>query len=89
MAASRSASAPRTSRSEGSGSRWYQPNSSEGLPLQIPSQCCRLPVTISSLILIVYNRARLSRSALVITDTELKLIAAAAMIGLSRMPKIG
>lgn len=31
----------------------------------------------------------LSRSALVITDTELKLIAAAAIIGLSKIPNIG
>jgi hypothetical protein len=36
-----------------------------------------------------YNFALLSRSAFVITDTELKLIAAAAMIGLSRMPNLG
>ena len=32
---------------------------------------------------------RLSRNALAITDTELKLIAAAAMIGLSRIPNQG
>jgi hypothetical protein len=36
-----------------------------------------------------YNRARRRRRALPITDTELKLIAAAAIIGLSRMPKNG
>ncbi len=34
-------------------------------------------------------RAPRNRSALAITDTELKLIAAAAIIGLSRMPKKG
>src|SRR5882724_10757213 len=33
--------------------------------------------------------ARLKRSALPTTDTELKLMAAVAMIGLSRMPKNG
>ena len=37
----------------------------------------------------LYTRARFSRSALLITDTELKLMAAAAIIGLSRMPKRG
>lgn len=36
-----------------------------------------------------YNLTRLSRSAFVITDTELKLIAAAAMTGESRIPKNG
>jgi hypothetical protein len=36
-----------------------------------------------------YSLAFLSRSALVITDTELKLMAAAAMIGLSRIPNLG
>lgn len=36
-----------------------------------------------------YNRARRSRRALPITETELKLIAAAAIIGLSRIPKKG
>ena len=33
--------------------------------------------------------SRLRRSALAITDTELKLIAAAAIIGLKRMPNAG
>jgi hypothetical protein len=33
--------------------------------------------------------ARLSRNALAITETELKLMAAAAIIGLNRMPNIG
>jgi len=33
--------------------------------------------------------ARLKRSALPATDTQLKLMAAVAMIGLSRMPKNG
>ena len=36
-----------------------------------------------------YSSTRLSLSALLITDTELKLIAAAAMIGLSRIPNAG
>ena len=36
-----------------------------------------------------YSRARRRRKALPITDTELKLIAAAAIIGLSRTPKKG
>jgi hypothetical protein len=36
-----------------------------------------------------YIEARLSRSEFAITDTELKLIAAAAIIGLSRIPKNG
>lgn len=34
-------------------------------------------------------RTALRRRALAITETELRLIAAAAMIGLSRMPKTG
>jgi hypothetical protein len=36
-----------------------------------------------------HSFTRLSLSALLITDTELKLIAAAAKIGLSRMPNLG
>ena len=36
-----------------------------------------------------YSRARLRRKALLITETELKLIAAAAIIGLRRIPKNG
>lgn len=36
-----------------------------------------------------HKDTRLSRSALPITETELKLIAAAAIIGLSRIPKNG
>jgi len=36
-----------------------------------------------------HTRARLSRKALPITETELKLIAAAAIIGLSRIPNHG
>ncbi len=36
-----------------------------------------------------YSCVRLSRNALVITDTELKLIAAAAMIGESSNPENG
>ncbi len=36
-----------------------------------------------------YNRTRRSRSALAMTDTELKLIAAAAIIGDSSNPKNG
>jgi hypothetical protein len=36
-----------------------------------------------------YNSTFLKRSEFVITDTELKLIAAAAIIGLSRIPKKG
>jgi len=36
-----------------------------------------------------HNDARLSRKALPITETELKLIAAAAIIGLRRIPKNG
>ena len=36
-----------------------------------------------------YNDIRLSRNALAITETELKLIAAAAIIGDSKMPKRG
>ena len=36
-----------------------------------------------------YTRARLRRKALAITETELKLIAAAASIGLSKIPKNG
>jgi hypothetical protein len=36
-----------------------------------------------------YQDARRNRSALPITDTELKLIAALAIIGLSSHPKIG
>ena len=37
----------------------------------------------------LYIPARRSLNALPTTDTELKLMAAAAMIGLSRMPKNG
>ena len=37
----------------------------------------------------LYNFIRFRRRAFVITDTELKLMAAAAIIGLSRMPKNG
>lgn len=37
----------------------------------------------------LYTLTRLSRRALPITETELKLMAAAAIIGLSRMPKKG
>lgn len=36
-----------------------------------------------------FNFIRLSRSEFVITETELRLIAAAEIIGLSRMPKRG
>ena len=36
-----------------------------------------------------HTRTRLSRRALLITETELKLIAAAAIIGLSSRPKTG
>lgn len=36
-----------------------------------------------------HTRADRSRSAFAMTETELKLIAAAAIIGLSRMPKNG
>jgi hypothetical protein len=36
-----------------------------------------------------YSFSRLSLSALLITDTELKLIAAAAKIGLNRIPNFG
>jgi len=35
------------------------------------------------------SRSFFNRRALVITDTELKLMAAAAMIGLSKMPNQG
>ena len=38
---------------------------------------------------ITYRLTRRSRSALPITETELKLMAAAAIIGLSRTPKNG
>jgi hypothetical protein len=38
---------------------------------------------------ILYMRVIRSRSALPITETELKLIAAAAMMGLKRIPKAG
>ncbi len=41
------------------------------------------------LLLVVYSFTLLSRSELLITDTELKLIAAAAMMGESRIPKNG
>jgi hypothetical protein len=36
-----------------------------------------------------YNSTFLNRSAFVITDTELKVIAALAIIGLSKMPRKG
>ena len=36
-----------------------------------------------------YNSTRRSRSALTMTDTELNVIPALAMIGLSRIPKTG
>ena len=36
-----------------------------------------------------YSFTFLSRSALLITDTELKLMAAAAMMGLRRIPNLG
>src|SRR6266699_2528140 len=49
-----------------------------------PSPVTRHPSSLASQIL-----ARRSRSALPITDTELKLIAAAASIGLRRIPKNG
>jgi len=38
---------------------------------------------------LTYRRSILSRRALPITDTELRLIAAAANMGLSRMPNAG
>jgi homoaconitase/3-isopropylmalate dehydratase large subunit len=38
---------------------------------------------------ISYNRTFRKRSEFVITDTELKLMAAAAIMGLSRIPKNG
>ena len=38
---------------------------------------------------VVYSSIRLSRNAFVMTETELKLMAAAAIMGLSRMPKAG
>ena len=41
------------------------------------------------LALIYLNRARRSRSELVTTETELKAIAAEAIMGFSRTPKIG
>ena len=37
----------------------------------------------------IYSSARLNRNEFVITDTELKLIAAAAKIGLNKIPKKG
>ena len=37
----------------------------------------------------LYNFTPLNRSALAMTETELKLIAAAAIMGLSRIPKNG
>jgi hypothetical protein len=37
----------------------------------------------------LHNSAFLSRSAFAITDTELNVIAALAIIGLSRIPKNG
>ena len=40
-------------------------------------------------VLTPYRFTLRSRSAFVMTDTELKLIAAAAIMGLSRMPKNG
>ena len=40
-------------------------------------------------ILAGHSRTKRSRNALPMTDTELKLMAAAAMIGLSRTPKAG
>ena len=38
---------------------------------------------------LAYTRADRSRSALPITETELKAIAAAAIVGVSRIPKAG
>ena len=43
----------------------------------------------NSMLAIYYSAVRRSRSALVMTDTELNVMAAAAIIGLSRMPKNG
>lgn len=48
----------------------------------------RISVIVSSG-LTIQNCCRPSRSALVITETELKLMAAAAIIGLSKIPKNG
>jgi hypothetical protein len=50
-----------------------------GQALRLPRQAQSLP----------YNLIRRSRNAFAITETELKLIAAPAIIGLRRMPKSG
>jgi len=50
-----------------------------GQALRLPGQAKRLP----------YNSIRRRRSAFAITETELKLIAAPAIIGLRRSPKNG
>ena len=48
-----------------------------------------MPFNTGSCLRIAYNLLRLSFSAFAITDTELKLIAALAMMGLSNTPKNG
>jgi hypothetical protein len=46
-------------------------------------------VAVDNITCYIYSRTLRRRSELEITDTELKLIAAAARIGLSRIPKNG
>lgn len=53
------------------------------------SKCMQGPNTAVKRLLILYNFAFLSLSALLMTDTELKLMAAAAIIGDKSIPKNG
>ena len=71
-------------------------NGKGGVPLVLPtsdvrdglrrpppgSQIARIPT-------VIYISARRSRNALPMTDTELRLMAAAAMMGLSKRPNTG
>ena len=50
---------------------------------------CISCILCSNLFSSSYNSTLLSRSALMITETELKVMAKLAIIGLSRMPKNG
>ena len=56
--------------------------------VQLQAGCAHL-LLMMSLLLCHYNATLRNRSALPMTDTELKVIAALAMIGLSSRPKKG
>ena len=58
-------------------------------PIQTSARACQGPFNGLLGLSLAHNSTRRRRSALLITDTELKLIAALAIIGLSSTPKTG